>query len=95
MMRAVRALPDRDAAGQADDVGRLRHLRARKVAVARCSTWLASMWSSEQARERQINLHDLVQRYGLVEPAEARQVVFAQRQRSVRAEPAHSARQNR
>jgi hypothetical protein len=82
-----RALADRDAARQPDDVRDLRHLRAEEgrrrpvQALARVDVQV------QQSRERKVDVGNLVERDALVEATQLGQIALAQRERGVGPEP--------
>ena len=82
------ALADRDAAGDADDVGHAHGLGVAEEGGGRPVELLAGGdVEVEQARERQVDLHDLVHRHRLVESADPSEVGLGQRHRGVGAQP--------
>ena len=81
------ALADRDAAGHADDVGDLTAIAAEE---ALWSPNTASGWHGdikiEQARQRQIDRHHLVEIDAVIEAAQFIEIGVGQRQRRVGAQ---------
>src|SRR3954451_14852256 len=83
-----RRLADRDGTGNADDIGHLAAvLGAEKAlccfeqALSRCHV------KREQARQRQVDGDDFFDRYGIVDRLQLGEIVDAQRQRRVGAQP--------
>ena len=85
-MRAVVDLPDRDRAGDADDIGHLAVFGAEKPLRRLEQALRRRDIEREQARQRQIDFDDFFERDRIVERFEPRQIVERQRQRRIGAQ---------
>ena len=74
------ALAHGDAAGHADDVGHLRRQRAEEGRRHLLEVLLGRHVEVQQAREREVDLGDLVERHPVVDAPQVFEVVLAQRQ---------------
>ena len=77
------ALAHRDAAADADDVRHLGRQTAEEGRAGAVEILGASDVEIQEARHRQVDLRDLVQRHVLVDAAQPLQFAFGQRQRRV------------